>query len=185
MDQVAYDEFYRDWPECRKQLKGHDTDSRHSPPFVAMMDVEPDEGKRWEMIANCDVNQNWSAMICAVPGRGLRGYLCEIMGAQAMLHADDPEWPDLGVPIVEGWWRSSIEAFAKQVKFHCHRCGVPLRRFGQLACDGEFEEVSQTHAGIYKPKDKNRRVELITLDTAPAAKTLKLVTNYIENSAIK
>ena len=185
MDQDAYDEFYRDWPECRKQIKGHDKDSRHSPPFVAMMDVMPNEAERWELIANCDVNQNWSAMICTVPGKGLRGYFCEIAGAQAMLHADNPEWPDLGVPIEAGWWKQSIEAFAKQMKFHCHRCGVPLRRFGQLACDGAFEEFSATHADIYKPKDKNRRVELITLDSAPDTKTLKVVTNYIENSAIK
>lgn len=37
LDQKAYDEFRRDWPECRP-FGLHD-DSRHSPPYVAIKDV--------------------------------------------------------------------------------------------------------------------------------------------------
>lgn len=37
LDQKAYDEFRRDWPECRPF--GLHEDSRHSPPYVAMKDV--------------------------------------------------------------------------------------------------------------------------------------------------
>lgn len=40
MDQSAYDLFSREWPECRKYLKGLDSDSRHGPPFVAMKDLK-------------------------------------------------------------------------------------------------------------------------------------------------
>ncbi len=182
LDREAYDEFCRDWPESRKVLKGHDTDSRHSPPFVAMLDVLPDEQRRWELIADCDINRYWSAMVCTVPGKGLRAFFCELAGAQAMLHADDPDWPDTGLKVEPGWWQKPMQDFVEQVRFHCHRCGVPLRRFGQLAIEGGYEEVSQTHAGIYKPKDKNRRVELVTLESGPV-QTLPRVVDYIENGS--
>ena len=82
----AYDEFARDWPECKRVLKGLDTswpeaegkpndivgDARHSPPWVAMrdLDVLPDghggtmpntEENRWRLVGACDVNQYWSS----------------------------------------------------------------------------------------------------------------------------
>jgi hypothetical protein len=180
----AYDEFARDWPECRPFLKGLDTDSRHSPPFVAMRDVIPDETERWRLISECDINRNWSAMICTVPGRGLRAFFCEIAGAQAMLHAGDPDWPDTGLAVEPGWWRRPMADFAAQVRLHCHACGVPLRRFGQLANRGEHEEVSATHAGIYKPKKVGRRVELVTIENA-GCRTLGRATDYIQNGALK
>lgn len=184
LDQEAYDEFWAQWPECRKKLKGLDSDSRHSPPFVAMNDVGVPEERRWELISGCDINQNWSAMICQVPGKGLRTFFCEIAGAMAMLHADDPDWPDNGLPATPGWWQKPMTDFADQVRHNCHRCGIPLRRFGQLAVDGEYEEVSATHQAIYKPKQPNRRVSLVTVDEEENRR-LRLVTNYVENGSLK
>lgn len=181
-DQAAWDEFASDWPECRSVLKGLDADSRHSPPFVAMLDVIPDEAERWKLISSCDVNRHWSAILCPVPGRGLRAYFCELAGAQAMLHGDAPGWPDLGMEAAPGWWRKPMAEFAEQVRFHCHRCGVPLRRFGQLANGGDYEEVSQTHADIYAPKVKDREVRLVQLDEGPR---LAKSTDYIENGALR
>lgn len=182
-DRAAHAEFVRDWPECRSVLKGLDTDSRHSPPFVAMKDVIPDEETRWKLIADCDINKYWSAMLCHVPTRGLRAFFCEIAGAQAMLHGDDPGWPDLGLPAEPGWWRKPMADFAAQVDFYCHRCGIPLRRYGQLANGGEREEVSETHRDIYKPKKPDRRVALITLENVGDRK-LKRSTDYIENGSL-
>jgi hypothetical protein len=164
LDQEAWDEFWRDWPEARHKLKGMDKDSLHSPPFVAMQDVGIPEDKRWELISRCSVNQTWSAICCPIPGKGLRGFFCEIAGAQAMLHAHDPNWPDLGVKIEPGWWKKSMQDFAGQVRHYCHRCGVPMNRAGEKAIEGEVEEVSQTHADIYKPKVRDRRVRLVTVD---------------------
>src|SRR5690606_15655154 len=46
-----------------------------------------------------DINQLWSAMLCSIPGKGLRAFFCEVAGAQAMLHAHDPSWPDTGMTI--------------------------------------------------------------------------------------
>lgn len=183
-DREAYDEFARDWPECRSVLKGLDSDSRHSPPFVAMQDVIPEESKRWDLIAGCDVNRFWSSMICWIPNRGLRAYFCELAGAQAILHASDPDWPDLGLPVARGWWKRPMQDFAAQVRLHCHACGIPLRRYGQLANGGEYEEVSETHAGIYRPKRREREVQLVTLERADG-RTLARATNYLENSSLK
>jgi Radical SAM superfamily len=163
-DTEAWDEFWRDWPEARHKLKGQE-DSKHSPPFVAMMDVGIVEAQRWELISCCTVNQHWSAIICPVPGKGLRGFFCELAGAQAMLHAADSTWPDLGVKVEPGWWKRSMIDFADQVRHYCHRCGIPMNRDGQLAVGGDHEEVSQTHADIHRPKVKDRTVRLITQST--------------------
>lgn len=179
--QAAYDEFAQDWPESKPYLKGLDSDSRHAPPFVAMSDVIPDESQRWELIAGCDINRSWSAMICTVPGRGLRAYFCEIAGAQAMLH---PEWPDTGLEVTPGWWKQPMQAFAAQVRQHCHACGIPLRRFGQLANGGQYEEVSQLHADIYQPKVRGRVVKLVSVENVHEDRTLERMTDYIENGSL-
>lgn len=192
-NQAAYDEFKLHWPECKPfGLE----DSSHSPPYVAMKDVIADEGKRWELISTCDINQNWSAMVCHVPGKGLRGFFCEIAGAQAMLHCNDPSWPDTGLhvnggylptgedstymgPVVQ-WWQLGMEDYRDQVRQHCHACGIPLRRKGQLAVQGTTEEVSATHASIYKTKVVGRSVELVQIDQGPK---VRQVTDYVGNAA--
>lgn len=180
LSQEAHDEFVRDWPECAHKLKGLREDSRHAPWAEAMVDLKtlkfPDgtvrentAANRWELISACDVNQRWSAMLCAVPGRGVQGFFCEIAGAMAMLHAHDPKWPDLGVPAVPGWWRAPMQSpeFTAQARYYCHRCGMPQRSQGQLAIGGEHETVSETHADVYRPKDRNRPVHVVDIDLAP------------------
>lgn len=181
LSQKAYDEFARDWPECRSELKGLTDDSRHAPPFVAMQDVIDSEEERWELISNCDVNQYWSAMICVVRGE-LRGFFCELAGAMAMLHENDPKWPDLGVPVVKGWWNQGMDAFKEQVGFYCHKCGIPMKAYGELAINGNVEQVSATHADVYKPKTKGRELQLVTLRSELNNKPVPRATDYIENS---
>lgn len=182
LSQEAYDEFRRDWPESRPF--GLQQDSRHSPPFVAMQDIVPKESERWQLISDCDINKYWSAMLCSVPGKGLRAFFCEIAGAQAMLHAHDPQWPDLGLPATPGWWRKPMSDFVSQVRHYCHACGVPLRRKGELAQTREAtaaEEVSATHADVYLPKQKDRLVQLVELDEGPK---VPRVTDYVGNSQL-
>ncbi len=211
----AYDEFYNGWPAIRPYLKGLDPawpeaeamkrdmknynhrvgDARHSPPFVAMQDIDvlpfPDgttrpntEENRWELIAGCDINKHWSAIICEFRNE-LRGYFCEIAGSQAMLHQHDPNYPDLGHPIVPDWWRASMQAFAAQAAYHCHACGIPLRSQGELAVGGVREQVSQTHADVFKPKSPSRPVELVQLSTMLSGQSLSRVTDYVENGKQK
>ncbi len=173
----AYQEFERDWPESIPFLKGLETDSIHGSPWVAMKDVIPDEAERWKLIGDCDVNRYWSAMICVVRGE-LRAFFCEIAGAQAMLHQDNPDWdgtgqpmPDTGVAVMPGWWRVKMETFEPQARLHCHACGIPLRRKGQLAIGGQEEEFSETHRFIARPKSKDKTVNIVSiggLQTRPA-----------------
>lgn len=179
LSREAYDEFKRDWPESRP-FGLHD-DSRHSPPYVAMQDVVHDESERWDMISNCDINQYWSAMICEIHGE-LRGFFCEIAGAQSILHQYDDGYPDLGVSVSDDWWKAGMEDFSRQVDYHCHACGVPLRGHGALACgSNEIEQTSETHLGIYNPKKKDRLVELVTCRDQ-LGDTVEKSTDYMGNA---
>jgi hypothetical protein len=203
----AFKLFKAGWPQSMPF--GLDRDSRHAPVHLAMKDVIPDEGKRWELISGCDINQHWSAMIGVFRGE-LRAWFCEVAGAQSMLHQDDPDYPDTGIKLIEiegelycgfehalrdpvdpnrdmiKWWKLPMYYFKGQVNKHCHECGVPLRGMGELAMTedgpgGGVEQTSATHAGIFKPKRKERKVtivsNLIELGTARVNK----VTDYYRN----
>jgi hypothetical protein len=179
MDKLAWKEFRTDWPEA--PVFGLNQDSRHSPPFVAMQDVLPSEEERWKLISNCDINQHWSAMLGVFRGE-LKAYFCEIAGAQAMLHQHEPDYPDTGMAVTTDWWKKPMQDFAAQVRKHCHECGVPLRGRGALACDENgTEQVSATHADIYKPKRKDRKLQVVST-IEELGSTLGLVTDYLGNS---
>lgn len=169
----AFMEFKKDWPGSHPF--GLD-DVRHSPTFKAIKDVEPDEAKRWEMISNCDVNREWSAWIGSIPGRGLRAYFCEVAGAQAAKHGTN--WPDAGCDVFPGWWKMRMQAFASQVKQHCHACGMPLKEAGNLAVSDNIDILSPTHAGICKQKDTNRLVEL---QSTYGNQHVRRTTDYVGN----
>jgi hypothetical protein len=151
-------------------------------PFPDGTMQENNEENRLQLISQCDINQRWSAMVCKIPGRGLRGFFCEIAGAQAILHANDPNWPDTGIPAVQGWWEKPMSEFASQVRQHCHRCSCPLKLRGQLAIGGEFEEVSESHLAIAKPKERNRPIQLVSLETLNS-EHVGHVTDYVQNAA--
>lgn len=197
LDREAYDEFCRDWPESREFLKGLDPswseaqglpnhrvgDARHSPVYVAMQDLQFTEQQCIDMIGRCDVNQHWSAMIGVFRGE-LRGWFCEIAGAQSMLHQHEDQYPNTGHAVVPGWWRAPMAAFDEQVRYHCHACSFPLKGYGELAIGGTTEQVSETHRSIYKPKDKDRLVQLITSPEQMRAGALVRGTDYIQNGGI-
>lgn len=183
LDREAYEEFRRDWPES--QPFGLESDSRHSPVFVAMRDVIPDESERWRLIADCDINRRWSALIGMFRGQ-LRAWFCEIAGSQAMLHQDEPDYPDTGVPVEPGWWRRPMADYVPQVRKHCHECGVPMRGRGELAQADELagkEFVSATHLAIYKPKRRGRQVVVVNDREQVKEQTLSLSTDYVGNAA--
>lgn len=180
LDQKAYDAFKAGWPESRPF--GLDADSRHAPGWTALRDLVPDESERWEKISTCDINQYWSAMIGVFRGE-LRAWFCEFAGAQAMRHQYTPEYPDTGLPVAAGWWRQPAEAFVGQVRKHCHDCGFPLRGFGSLAQDETGrEQVTVTHADIYKPRNSQREVELVQLRSQLSEEALKSTVDYIGNA---
>jgi hypothetical protein len=180
LDRQAYDEFKKDWPECRPV--GLDQDSRHSPVHLAMKDVIADEEKRWELIANCDINQHWSAMMCVFRGE-LRAFFCEVAGAQAMLHQYEPDYPDTGLRVEPLWWARPMTHFIAQVKKHCHECGVPLRGYGELAqSEVGKEQTSATHLNIFRVKKKDRPVEVVNRLEQLGVGRIGLMTDYLGNA---
>jgi hypothetical protein len=203
MSAADHAEFRRDWPEAMPF--GLRDDSRHGPPFVAMKDVVPDESERWELIAGCDINQHWSAMMGEFRGE-VRAWFCELAGAQSIIHQDEPDYPDTGVSWDAGdrevcwirhedqnvgklcvrgpWWKMDMAAFRFQVRKHCHDCGIPLRGYGELACaaeDAGKEQVSETHQAVFKPKRKGRAVELVTVREQLGPR-LEKSTAYLQNA---
>lgn len=116
LDQKAWEMFREGWPEAHPV--GLHADSRHSPVHLAAKDVVrkpcptcggndpaecscesgtvPDYERIWQAVSSCDINQHWSAML-GMFRNSLRAWFCEVAGAQAILHQDDPEYPDTGV----------------------------------------------------------------------------------------
>lgn len=186
LDQAAYDEFKRDWPESNPF--GLEKDSRHSPVYVAMKDVIESEDERWNKIANCDINKHWSAMVGVFRGQ-VRGWFCEIAGAQAMLRQSDPEYPDTGIPVTADaaipWWDLGREEYNEQIRFHCHRCGVPLRGYGALAQGDEAAQADQfsaEYADVFRPKKTGRNTEQVNSLVQLDAGRLRKTTDYMGNA---
>lgn len=185
LSREAYDEFKRDWPECNPC--GLTTDSRHSPVWAALQDMEDlDNGQRWELISKCDINRHWSGMFGQFRG-ALRFWFCEIAGAQAMLHQHEADYPDTGYGLGnddQQVWDWGIEKYSGQIQFHCMGCGVPMRGYGELAQSKEgTEQVSFTHEKVFKPKNRERLVQLSTTTLDVKAQALGNMVSYLENSA--
>lgn len=158
-----------------------------------------DEDKGWELISGCDINKHWSAMIGVFRGE-LRAWFCEIAGAQAILHQDEPDYPDTGIspcikydmvgPFLDTgstyhWWQLPMVAFTDQVRKHCHDCGVPLRGYGELSQEQNLagrEQTSATHQAIFKPKRKGRAVELVTVQEQIDPGRINRMTDYLGNA---
>lgn len=186
LDEEAKAEFERDWPELiglNDNFKGYESDSRHSPVYVAMKDVIEDESERWKLISNCDINKYWSAYMATFRGE-LRAWFCEIAGAMARIHQHEPDYPDTGLQVTPGWWKKPMTEFSDQVRHACHSCGIPLRGYGSLAVNGEFEQVSKTHAAVYLPKIKGREVRVVEKIEEINAHALNKSTDYIQNGSV-
>ncbi len=190
LSRAAYNEFKRDWPECSPV--GLTQDSRHAPVLVAMKDVIQDESRIWELISGCDINQHWSAMIGVFRGQ-LRAWFCEVAGAQAMLHQDEPDYPDTGMDLKgcyidsrpAQWWQMGMSHFTRQVRKHCFDCGVPLRGRGELAQSATgSEQVSATHAGIARSKRLGRPVQVVDNVEQLGVERLQKITKYLQNAGL-
>ena len=190
LNSTAFTEFKHTWPESRPF--GLQQDSRHSPVFVALKDVVHDEAVRWNMIASCDINKHWSAMI-GVFRKELRAWFCEIAGAQSILHQNEINdngeytYPDTGLEVKPGWWQESMTSFREQVRKHCHECGVPLRGYGTLAQESDdkgVEYVSEMHKDIYQIKSshKDRKVQVVETLAEVKPDSLDTFIDYLGNS---
>lgn len=187
MDKKAVDEIRKDWPDAK--IWCTNTDCRHSPVYLAMQDLIEDEDERWGLIANCDININWSAMICVFRGE-LRGFFCEVAGSMAMLLQDDPTHPDLGVKIEDGWWQKTMKQFAPQARTYCHMCGVPLRGFGELSQskdENSREQTTKTWQGVFEKLGMRggHQFQVVTDLHEIKPQSLKKMTHYVQNAKAK
>lgn len=183
LDNNAAREWKTGWPEVK--VWGERNDSRHGPTMTALKDLIEGEERRWDLISRCDINRYWSAMIGVFRGE-LRGWFCEIAGAHSILHQDDPNYPDTGLPIGPGWWNGPMEDFAHQARFHCHECGVPLRGKGELSsAPNGTELVTGTHQGIYHPKVPSRWVKVVRSLKEVSPQSLPRLTQYLQNARRK
>lgn len=194
LDHKAFGLFRQGWPECRPV--GLTDDSRHSPVFGSMIDLGVPEEERWERISRCDINQHWSAIICTFRGE-LRAFFCEVAGAQALLHQDDPSYPDTGKRVVPQaadpayngipWWKEPIEIFSEQVRQHCHNCLVPLRGYGQLACDTDPltpELTTSNYRDLLHPKNRRRPLVVVSERSMLEEGRISKMTRYLQNASI-
>lgn len=95
LDQKAFDLFKKGWP--KSMPFGLTEDSRHSPVFVSMNDLDDmTEDEKWEAISRCEINQRWSASIGMFRGK-LRAWFCEIAMAQSIINEHDTDYPDTGL----------------------------------------------------------------------------------------
>lgn len=178
----AFAEMVREFPECGMQ-KGM-ADSRHTSSWVALKDIEDltiDEKER--LIENCDINEFWSAITCVMRDKPV-GFFCEIAGAQALLHENEPNYPNLGIELVEGWWKQSIDHFKAQIDKHCYECGIPLRGKGDLGF-GTNEYVSATHLPIYKLKTPKGKTLHVVKTIKDLDGYVPRATDYIENGDVQ
>jgi len=171
---------------CKGTGDLHDDDGElQNCPYCRGTGSRVDDEACWEKAANCDINKHWSAMVCEIKGE-LYGYFCEIAAAQAILHQNDPAWPITGIPVATNpdWWKLGMKDFANQARLHCFACGVPLRGYGALAQGGseQKEQVSVTHADIYKPKKKDRLVQIVADINELDSHDLKF-TEYLQGAA--
>lgn len=151
-----------------------------------------DEGRAWELISTCPINQHWSALVGVFRGE-LRAWFCEIAAAQSFLHQDEPDYPDTGTPLwpmgeeFGPWWKQPMATFRDQVRKHCHDCGIPIQSRGELSQAGVsgVEQVSKTHAGVYRPKRKFRDVQLVEDVVQLGTERLENVTKYLANGAAR
>ena len=86
--------------------------------------------------------------------------------------------------VVEGWWKRPMADFVDQARYFCHRCGVPLRGFGELAqAESGTEQTSKTHANVYRPKRADRPVEVVEhLEDVCPQSLPELFTRYLQNA---
>jgi len=189
MDAAAYMEFKRDWPDSNPF--GLNEDSLHSPVWVSMKDMKylpTRDGKTMDnteenrnlLIADCDINKYWSAMIGLYRGNELRAWFCEVAGAQAMLQQSvDENYPDTGIEVFEDWWKLPMTSFSNQVLQHCHNCGVPMRGIGTPAqAEDGFEHKSEHYPFATKRK---RKIKLVVIPEDMNGVMTNKMTDYIGN----
>lgn len=152
----------------------YDTASEHAPLLVASKDIfEPDI--LWSKISDCDVNKNWSAAIVQNGGK-LRAYFCEVAASFDLARNQDH-----GLPVTDGWWKSRMDVFTRQIEHFCPGCGAPARVKGSF----DFEEIdtySTSNSDLALKAQVNKGRKVIPISAGSINRLGHKVTKYQANA---
>jgi len=95
----------------------HTTVITHTPMLVAMDEVIADVTVQAQFIADCWLQNTWSATITP---KG--AYFCEVAGMLAWM-LDGPDGWDATDPT---WWKKDVPDYKEQIAWACHQCGAAL-----------------------------------------------------------
>lgn len=140
--------------------------SHHQPVLVSISDVIKDEKRKWELIADCWVQREWSS---SVTHKGF--FFCEVAAAfDVVMHGPG------GLPLIDRVWDGELAfkenadgvleptgPFAEQIKRWCGNCGaclpLPGRRDNEEIDDVSPSNLVQLEA-VDSPRVKKGDVEV-------------------------
>jgi len=138
-DVVSKETGYLNW-----NMHEEDQPCNHSPVLAAANDMIPDETKRWDTIAKCWVQTEWSAAYALDFNNEVKFYFCEVASS-----FDRVFNLGTGLPLEDGVWSHHLwferdekgilrphGPYAKQILSTCGRCGSSLKLPGRR--DREF-----------------------------------------------
>jgi len=164
--EVSLAEVHRRTNGKASLYKGH---SMHAPLLTAIQDIYGEE-KMWELISNCDINQNWSATIIENQGK-LRAYFCEVAGS-----FDVARKTDFGMEVSPGWWKLPISQFEGQIKHFCPGCGAAARLAPTKDADN-LDTYTKTNLDLVENSRKRKR-STVELDLSKIESLDKKITVY-------
>jgi len=107
------------------KIWGIDTPSIHAPVMV----YPPEDSNTWDAVAQCAINQHWSAAIVE-RGGDLLIYYCEVAAAMANVLGVSPDH-DRMPPVEPGVLDWQMDIYSRQIQRYCRICGVPLSLSGR------------------------------------------------------
>lgn len=118
----------------------HDKVVVHQPLLVSISDKISDENKKWDLIKNCWVQQEWSAAYALDHNNEVKFYFCEVASA-----FDRVFQLGMGLPVEKDVWNHPLKfvgnqptgVYAKQILTACTRCGAAIPQVGRR----DFEQV--------------------------------------------
>lgn len=164
--EASLSELYERSSGVRNLYQGH---SEHAPLLAAIKDIYGEE-EMWARIAQCDINQNWSASIVQLKGE-LRAYFCEVAAA-----FDVARGTDNGHAVVDGWWRRPIEDYSDQIQHFCPGCGAAARLTPTRDADDLDTYTASNQDLVDRSLRRKRKVQLLDIEDARA--TASPITTY-------
>lgn len=126
----------------------HEELCMHQPVLVSSQDMIPDKATRDRYISDCWIAQEWSPSITP---KGC--YRCEVMGCMDMAL----NW-NMGLPVVEDWWKLPLKDFQKQIDAFCNICGICIP-YEERRDRDEIDDMTISAVKLFKA---HRKVNMVS-----------------------